>query len=130
MDDLEGAPNHAALRTGHAANDHTRIGLGLLRDKHARLCGASGVGADHGAGKTGSARVTQLLDGTPGAEAGVACFAVGAVRVIAGVLVKRDGAREVRSTDYVAAAAAVVFAEVPSESGLAESTCFGRLIGL
>lgn len=74
--------------------------------------------------------MAKLLDGAPCAEAGIAGFAVGAIRVVAGVLVKRNGVGKVRATDDVAAATAVVFAEVPGESGLAESTCFGRLIRL
>jgi hypothetical protein len=50
--------------------------------------------------------------------------------VVTCVLVKRHGLGEVRSTDDIATATAVVLAEVPCEVGLAESACVGRLIGL
>lgn len=74
--------------------------------------------------------MAKFLDGAPCAEAGIASFALGAVGVVAGVLVKRDGLGEVGSTDDVATAAAVVLAEVPCEVGLAESACIGRLVRL
>ena len=74
--------------------------------------------------------MAKLLDGAPCAEALVAGFALGAIGVVTGVLVKRHGLGEVRSTDDIATATAVVLAEVPCEVGLAESTCVGRLIGL
>jgi hypothetical protein len=65
--------------------------------------------------------VAKLLDGAPCAEAGVAGFALGAIGVVTG---------EVRSTNNVATATAVMLAEVPCEVSLAESACVGRLIGL
>jgi hypothetical protein len=74
--------------------------------------------------------VAELLDRTPGAEACVAGFAFGAVGVVAGVLVEGDSVCEVGSTDDITTATAVVFAEVPGEVGLAESTCVGRLVRL
>jgi hypothetical protein len=74
--------------------------------------------------------VAKLLDGAPCAEAGVAGFALGAIGVVTGVLVKRHGLGEVRSTNNVATATAVMLAEVPCEVSLAESACVGRLIGL
>lgn len=127
---LESAPDHATFRASHAADDHARVVLDLLWNEHARLCSASGVRAGHGACKTGSARVAKLLDGAPCAEAGIAGLAIGAIRVVARVLIKRNGVGKVRATDDIAAATAVVFAEVPGEGGLAESTCLGRLIRL
>jgi hypothetical protein len=74
--------------------------------------------------------VAEFLDSPPGTEAGVAGFAFGAVGVVAGVLVEGDSVGEVRGADDVAAASAVVFAEVPGEVGLAECTCVGGLVGL
>lgn len=74
--------------------------------------------------------MAKLLDGAPRTEAGVASFALGTVGVVAGVLVKGNRICEVRSTHDVAAATAVVLAEVPCEVGLAKCTCIGRLIGL
>lgn len=74
--------------------------------------------------------MTQLLNGAPCAEAGVTCFALGATGVVAGVLVKRDGAGEVRCADDVATAAAVVLAEVPRESSRTQRTGLGRFIRL
>ena len=74
--------------------------------------------------------MAELLDGAPCAEAGVAGFALGAVGVVTGVLVERDGLGEVRSAHDIATATAVVLAEVPCEVGLADSACVGRLIGL
>lgn len=102
----------------------------MLRDGHARLRGAGGLRADHGLGKARCARVAELLDGAPGAEARVAGFALGAVGVVTGVLVERDGAVEVRSADDIATATAVVFAEVPCEVSLADGASQCRLIGL
>lgn len=74
--------------------------------------------------------MAKLLDGTPCTEAGVASFALGAVGVVAGVLVERNGLGEVRSAHDIATATAVVLAEVPCEVGLADGTCIGRLVGL
>jgi len=74
--------------------------------------------------------MAKFLDGAPCTEAGIASFALGAVGVVTGVLVERDGLGEVGSTDDIATATAVVLAEVPCEVGLAESACVGRLIGL
>ena len=48
---LESAPDHATLRTSHAANEHAGVVLDVLRDEHARLRGATGVRAGHGVGK-------------------------------------------------------------------------------
>jgi hypothetical protein len=127
---LESTPDHAALRARHAADEHAGVVLDVLGNKHAGLRGATRVRAGHGVGEAGSTRVAKLLDGAPCAEAGVAGFALGAVGVVTGVLVERDGLGEVRSTDDVATATAVVLAEVPCEVGLAESACVGRLVGL
>lgn len=127
---LEGAPDHAALGAGHAADDHAGVVLDVLGDGHAGLGSAVGERAGHGAREAGCARVAELLDRAPGAEAGVAGFALGAVGVVAGVVVERHGAGEVRGADDVAAAAAVVLAEVPCEGGLADGASVGRLIGL
>jgi hypothetical protein len=127
---LESAPNHATLRARHAADEHAGVVLDVLGNKHARLRGAARVRAGHRLGEAGGARVAKLLDSTPSAEAGVASFAFGAVGVVAGVLIEWHGICEVGSTDDIATAAAVVFAEVPGEVGLAESTCIGRLVGL
>lgn len=74
--------------------------------------------------------MAKLLDGAPCAEAFVASFALGAVRVITGVLVERHRLGEVRSTYDIATATAVVLAEVPCEVALTDSACIGRLIGL
>lgn len=74
--------------------------------------------------------MAELLDGAPGAEAGVTGLALGAFGMVACVLVEWHGVCEVRGADDVAAAAAVVFAEVPCEVGLADGTCVSRLIGL
>ena len=74
--------------------------------------------------------MAKLLDGAPCAEAGVAGFALGAVGVVAGILVERHGLGEVRSAHDVATATAVVLAEVPSEVGLADGACLGRLVRL
>lgn len=74
--------------------------------------------------------MAKLLYGAPGAEAGVAGFALSAFRVVTGVLVERHGVCEVRAADNVAAATAMVFTEVPCEVGLAEGTCVGGLIRL
>lgn len=74
--------------------------------------------------------MAKLLDGAPCAEAGVAGFALGAVGVVTGVLVERDGLGEVRSAHDIATATAVVLAEIPCEVGLADGTCIGRLVGL
>lgn len=74
--------------------------------------------------------MAKFLDGAPCVEAGVASFALGAVGVVAGVLVKRHGLGEMRSAHDIAAATAVVLAEVPCEVGLANSACIGRLVGL
>ena len=74
--------------------------------------------------------MAKLLDGAPCAEAGVAGFALGAVGVVAGVLVERHGLGEVRSAHDIATATAVVLAEVPCEVGLADSACIGRLVRL
>ena len=74
--------------------------------------------------------MAKLLDGAPCAEAFVASFAFGAIRVVTGVLVERHRLGEVRSTYDIATATAVVFAEVPCEVGLADGTGFGRLIRL
>ena len=127
---LESTPDHAALRARHAANEHAGVVLDVLGNKHAGLRGATRVRAGHGVGEAGSTRVAKLLDGAPCAEAGVAGFALGAARVVTGVLVERDGLGEVRCTDDVATATAVVLAEVPCEVGLAESACVGRLVRL
>lgn len=127
---LESAPNHAALRACHAADEHAWVVLDVLRNEHAGLRGASRVRAGHGVGKAGSTRVAKFLDGAPCTEAGIASFALGAVGVVTGVLVKRDGLGEVGSTDDIATATAVVFAEIPCEVGLAESACIGRLVRL
>ena len=48
---LESAPDHATLRTSHAANEHAGVVLDVLRDEHARLSGATGVRTSHGVGK-------------------------------------------------------------------------------
>jgi hypothetical protein len=127
---LESAPDHATLRTSHAANEHAGVVLGLLRDKHARLGGAGRERAVHRAGQAGSARVAKFLDGTPCREARVARLALDAVWVVAGVLVKWDGTGKVAGANDIATATAVVFAEVPCEVGLADGTGFGRLIRL
>lgn len=74
--------------------------------------------------------MAKFLDGAPCVEAGVASFALGAVGVVAGVLVKWHGLGEMRSAHDIAAATAVVLAEVPCEVGLANSACIGRLVGL
>lgn len=74
--------------------------------------------------------MAKLLDGAPCAEAGVAGFALSTIGMVTGVLVKRHGLGEVRSTYDVATATAVVLAEVPCEVGLAESACIGRLVRL
>jgi hypothetical protein len=74
--------------------------------------------------------VAEFLDGTPCGEAGVARLALNAVRVVAGVLVEGNGAGKVVGANDIATATAVVFAEVPSEVGLADGTSFGRLVGL
>ena len=74
--------------------------------------------------------MAKLLNGAPCAEAFVASFALGAIGVVTGVLVERHRLGEVRSTYDIAAATAVVLAEVPCEVALANSACIGRLIGL
>jgi len=74
--------------------------------------------------------VTQFLDSAPRSEARVAGLALRAVRVVTGVLVEWDSARKVVSANDIATATAVVFAEVPRESGLADGTGVGRLIRL
>jgi hypothetical protein len=74
--------------------------------------------------------VAKLFDSSPSAEASIAGFAFGAVGVVAGVLVEWHGVCEVGRAHDIATATAVVFAEVPGEVGLAESTCVGRLVGL
>ena len=74
--------------------------------------------------------MAKLLDGTPRAEAGVAGFALGAIGVVAGVLVERHRLGEVRSTYDIATATAVVLAEIPCEVALTDSACIGRFIGL
>jgi len=74
--------------------------------------------------------VAEFLDGAPCGEAGVARLALDTVRVVAGVLVKRNSTGKVVGADDIATATAVVFAEVPCEVGLADGTCFGRLIRL
>jgi hypothetical protein len=127
---LESAPDHATLRTSHAANEHAGVVLGLLRDKHARLGGAGRERAVHRAGQAGSARVAKFLDGTPCCEARVAGLALDAVWVVTGVLVKWNGVGKVSGTDNIPTATAVVFAEIPCEVGLADGAGFGRLIGL
>lgn len=40
MHGLEGAPDHAALRACHAADEGAGVVLDVLRYEHARLCGA------------------------------------------------------------------------------------------
>jgi len=89
---LESAPDHATLRTGHAANERAWVVLNLLRNKHARFGGAGGERACHRASQAGGARVAQFLDGAPCGEARVAGLALNAVRVVTGVLVEWDGA--------------------------------------
>lgn len=74
--------------------------------------------------------MAKFLDGTPCGEAGVARLALNAIRVVAGVLVERDGAGKMVGANDIATATAVVFAEVPCEVGLADGTGFGRLVGL
>ena len=74
--------------------------------------------------------MTKLLDGTPGAEAGVASLALSAVGVVTGVLVERHSVCEMRCAHDITTAAAVVLAEVPCEVGLAESACIGGLVRL
>jgi hypothetical protein len=74
--------------------------------------------------------VTKFLDGAPGAEAGVASLALGAVGVVTGVLVKRHSVCEMRCAYDITTAAAVMLAEVPCEVGLAESACISGLVGL
>jgi hypothetical protein len=44
---LKSTPNHAAFRASHAANEHARIVLDVLRNEHAGLRGAAGVRAGH-----------------------------------------------------------------------------------
>jgi hypothetical protein len=127
---LERAPDHATLRTSHATNEHARVVLGLLRDKHARLGGAGGERTVHRASQAGGARVAKFLDGAPCGKAGVARLALDAVWVVACVLVEWHRAGKVAGANDIATATAVVFAEVPCEVGLADGTCFGRLIGL
>jgi hypothetical protein len=130
MDDLESTPDHATLRTSHAANEHAGIVLDLLRDEHARLGGAGGERAVHRASKARGTRVTEFLNGTPRGEARIARLAFDTVRVVAGVLVEWHGAGKVIGANDIATATAVVFAEVPRESTLADGTSFGRLIRL
>lgn len=60
----------------------------------------------------------------------IAGFALGALGVVAGVLIQRHGAGEVRATDDIAAAPAVVLTKVPCESGLADGASDGRFVGL
>lgn len=127
---LEGAPNHATFGASHAADEHAGVVLDVLRNKHARFRGAVGVRAGHGLSKARGARVAKLLDGAPCAEAGVAGFALSTTGVVPCVLVEWHSVREVGTTHDIATATAVVLAEVPCEICLADSTCFGRLIGL
>ena len=127
---LESAPDHATLRTSHAANEHAGVVLDLLRDEHARLGGTGGERAVHRAGQAGGARVAEFLDGAPCGEARVARLALNTVRVVASVLVEWHRTGKVVGANDIATATAVVFAEVPCEVGLADGTGFGRLIRL
>jgi hypothetical protein len=127
---LECAPNHPTLRPRHTPHKHTRVVLDTLRNQHAGLRSAGRVRAGHRVREARGPRVTELLDRAPSAEAGVARFALGAVGVVAGVLVEGDGVGEVRGADDVAAASAVVFAEVPGEVCLAEGAAVGGFVGL
>lgn len=124
---LESGPR-CALRVGHAADVHARVNSEVLRNGH-RWHG-SALRTAHRVCEATGARVAELLNRPPLARAGVACFALDAIRVIAGVLVERNSVHEVGAADDVAAAAAVVPAKVPGEGRLTDGASRSRLIRL
>jgi len=123
---LECRPDHATFGSSHAADaEVVDFVVAYMWDGNGSALGAVGA-----LGNTAGTGVVEFLDNLPAIPAWLASFACVSLRVVASILIERDGVTDVVVTDQVSTPSTVVPSEEPCECLVADVASCGRLVWL